>query len=100
MYFNKASPPLNTSVQWRFCLRQAVFFDFNKNFLYNIYTRKKRKSSPPFLKVPLRTSSDVRYMQDWCSMASMPAFQAGGGGSNPLSCSTLQLTQMATGLAR
>lgn len=42
MYFNKASPPLNTSVQWRFCLRQAVFFDFNKNFLYNIYVSKKR----------------------------------------------------------
>ena len=41
MYFNKASPPLNTSVQWRFCLRQAVFFDFNKNFLYNIYVSKK-----------------------------------------------------------
>lgn len=36
MYFNKASPPLNSTVQWRFCLRRPLFFDFKKNFLYNI----------------------------------------------------------------
>lgn len=28
-------------------------------------------------------------MQIWCSMVSIPVFQTGGGGSNPLICSTL-----------